>query len=158
MCGLFAAAIAGRAVAVEAPNPKVSEQDLLAVLPYDLGPATIDVSGYPEPHQRAYELFMQKCSLCHTPARSIHFPTETKEDWLRFLNRMHGRAKGTLLEPEDAQQLADFLAYDSLQRKIKRREDFARLQEQLDRKFEQVKAERARRVKAASSAPAASGR
>jgi cytochrome c len=123
---------------------KLSEQDLLALLSYDLGPATIDVSKYPAHFQKTYELFMRKCSLCHTPARAINFPTVTKEDWTRFLMTMHGRAKGTLLETDDARDLADFLAYDSAERKIKHAEDFDRLQEELDQRFEAVEKERAR--------------
>ena len=123
---------------------KISEQDLLALLSYDLGPAAIDVSRYPARYQETYALFMRKCSLCHTPARTINFPTVTKEDWTRFLMTMHGRAKGTLLETDEARELADFLAYDSAERKLKHAEDFARLQEQLDRRFEAVKKARAR--------------
>ena len=128
-----------------AADATISEQDLLALLSYDLGPATIDVSGYPAPYKETYALFMRKCSLCHTPARAINFPTVTKEDWMRFLMVMHGRAKGTLLDSEEARVLADFLAYDSAQRKSKHVEEFARLEEQLDERYEQVKVERARR-------------
>lgn len=126
---------------------KISEQDLLALLSYDLGPATIDVSNYPPHYRETYALFMRKCSLCHTPARAINFPTVTKEDWTRFLMTMHGRARGTLLETNEAQELADFLAYDSAQRKLKHPEDFARLQEQLDRRYEAVKKMRQDRLK-----------
>jgi len=129
----------------EARDPQISEQDLLALLSYDLGPATIDVSAYSPHYKETYDLFMRKCSLCHTPARAINFPTVTKEDWTRFLMTMHGRAKGTLLETGEAQRLAEFLAYDSAQRKLKDPEAFARLQEQLDRRFEAVKQERSRR-------------
>ena len=138
--GLFTASFLG------AREPQVSEQDLLALLSYDLGPATIDVSSYPPAYKETYDLFMRKCSLCHTPARAINFPTVTKEDWTRFLMTMHGRAKGTLLETDQAQRLADFLAYDSAQRKLKDPEAFARLQEQLDGRFDAVKRERSRRA------------
>lgn len=125
---------------------KISEQDLLALLSYDLGPATIDVSHYPAHYQETYALFMRKCSLCHTPARAINFPTVTKEDWTRFLMTMHGRARGTLLETNEAQELADFLAYDSAERKLKHPDDFARLEQQLDERFKAVQEERARRL------------
>ena len=126
---------------------KVSEQDLLALESYDLGPATIDVSNYPAHDKETYALFMKKCSLCHTPARAINFPTVTKEDWTRFLMTMHGRAQGTLLETHEAQELADFLAYDSAERKLKHPEEFARLQHELDQQFLAVQKERARRAK-----------
>jgi len=126
---------------------KISEQDLMALLSYDLGPATIDVSNYPAHYKETYALFMRKCSLCHTPARAINFPTVTKEDWTRFLMTMHGRARGTLLETGEAQALADFLAYDSAERKLKHAEDFARLEQQLDERFEAVRRERAGRLK-----------
>ena len=127
-----------------AADPRISEQDRLALLSYDLGPATIDVSNYAPHYKETYALFMRKCSLCHTPARAINFPTVTKEDWTRFLMTMHGRARGTLLETNEAQELADFLAYDSAERKLKHADDFARLQEQLDRRYEAVKKARGR--------------
>ena len=50
------------------------------------------------------------------------------------------------LETGEAQRLAEFLAYDSAQRKLKDPEAFARLEEQLDQRFEAVQQERSRRA------------
>ena len=37
----------------------------------DAGPKTIDVSKYPADQQKAYKLFEEKCSACHTVARGM---------------------------------------------------------------------------------------
>lgn len=126
-----------------------SEQELSALLPYDLGPTTVDVSRYPQHQQENYELFLQKCSVCHTPARAINTPIASKEDWTRFVSRMHGRSRRTLLKKEEALRIADFLAYDSEIRKVENKRAFEKLQRKLDQRFEEVQKERARRSKEA---------
>lgn len=129
-----------------AEQTPLTEQELNAVLPYDLGPATVDVSKYPAAQKEDYQLFLKRCALCHTSARSINFPLVSREDWVRFIQRMHGRAHGELVDEQEMQRIADFLAYDSATRKLRDPEAFARLQYDLDQRYAEVKKERARLI------------
>ncbi len=40
--------------------------------PNDMGPAEIDVSGYPKEMRQSYKVFAFKCAACHTIARPIN--------------------------------------------------------------------------------------
>lgn len=56
-------------VAEETPT-----KDKEAAAPYanDLGPANIDVSSYPSPIRKGYQLLLNRCARCHTPARVLN--------------------------------------------------------------------------------------
>ena len=56
-------------------------------LPQDKGPDKINVSTYPPAQQKAYSLFVSKCSACHTIARPIN-TTMTQGEWERYVKRM----------------------------------------------------------------------
>lgn len=129
---------------------KFSDAQLKARFYYDLGPAEIDVSKYPEAQQDNYQIFRKTCSQCHTLARPINSPLFARKDWQRYLRRMQERTKsrpGTVISDEYAKLIVDFLAYDAQVRKVEHKQDFADLTETLKARFQEVKAERSRQQK-----------
>jgi mono/diheme cytochrome c family protein/cytochrome c5 len=82
----------------------------------DKGPSKIDVASYPPEMQKAYALFTKKCGLCHSVARVINSDYVLEGDWEADVHNMTARA-GKLISPADAQQIYDFLVYDSKIRK-----------------------------------------
>ncbi|OGR93689.1 MAG: hypothetical protein A2992_07785 [Elusimicrobia bacterium RIFCSPLOWO2_01_FULL_59_12] len=140
-----------------AAAPALSRREIDAKFPADVGPDTIDVSGYPAHHQDSYEFFRHACSVCHSPARALHSSLRTYDQWNRYVRRMHVRAQEQLLTPEDSRRLVDFLVYDSRQRKIKNKKAFDVLQGQIHKRFEEVQMEKARlrkKTKQAAQEPA----
>jgi hypothetical protein len=89
-------------------DPRVKE--------WDKGPATIDVSAYPPEMQARYELFIEKCGKCHTPARAINADLALEDEWERFVKRKMRRT-GTFIKGDEAKELFEFLVYDSKVRK-----------------------------------------
>src|SRR5512135_1861815 len=85
---------------------------------FEKGPATIDVSKYPEGIQENYELFSQKCSQCHKLSRPINSDYATPEEWSRYIKRMMHKP-GSGISASDGKKIFDFLAYDSSVRKKK---------------------------------------
>lgn len=86
-------------------------------LPQDKGPSTINVSSYPPEQQKAYKLFVNKCSKCHTIARPIN-TTMTKPEWERYVKRMmHKPSSG--ISDKQGKDIFEFLAYDQQMRKDK---------------------------------------
>ena len=77
----------------------------------DMGPAYIDVSGYPPEQQALYPLFAQKCSKCHTLARPIN-SSMTGDEWWGYVTRMSGKP-GSGISPKTAEDVFTFLSYDS---------------------------------------------
>ncbi len=114
---------------------------------YDLGPKEVDVASYPKEQQENYRLFTETCSQCHTPARALNSPLVSREDWRRFIRRMHQRAKanaGTNIDQAAAKAAIDFLAYDSTIRKVNDKAGFAAKTQELKTLFAEVRRERAR--------------
>jgi cytochrome c5 len=85
--------------------------------PRDNGPGTIDVTAYPAPQQKQYDVYAAKCSKCHPLARSInaHF---NATDWKRYMKRMIRRPNSGINE-EQAAQIYEFLKFYTLQLGIK---------------------------------------
>lgn len=81
----------------------------------DKGQASIDVSGYPEEIQAAYEVFAERCSKCHTLARPINSAYKGDE-WRRYVRRMM-RKVGSGINPGNRKEIIAFLVYDSEHRK-----------------------------------------
>jgi len=107
----------------------------------DLGPDSIDVSSYP-PEQRAnYEVFARACSPCHTLARAVNSPTQSRLYWKFHLARMslHSRLEheGPLPKAE-VDAVLDFLDYDAQVRKVRDRERFLQQEDELKRRFEPI--------------------
>lgn len=99
------------------PEVALTARQLAAETPYDLGSEAVDVHFYPREQQENYKVFKERCSRCHTPARPLNFPAQTREEWTLFVSRMHEKSGKTLLSPVMEKQILDFLVYDSGQRK-----------------------------------------
>jgi hypothetical protein len=140
---LAAATLAGLAWGGET----YTQEQLEARFPYDLGSAVIDVSGYPQEQRENYKVFERACSQCHSLARPINAPILTREDWRRFVRRMHLKTAakaGVRLGKEDAKAIVDFLAYDSKIRKLEGKAVFEARQKELQGLFGEVQKERRR--------------
>lgn len=77
----------------------------------DKGYNFIDVSNYPPRMQEYYKIFAQKCSRCHTLARPINSKF-VGEAWRKYVHRMM-RKPGSGLTPKTAEQIIEFLMYDT---------------------------------------------
>lgn len=87
------------------------------VLPQDKGPSTINVSSYPPAQQKAYKLFRDKCSKCHTIARPIN-TTMPIPEWEMYVKRMMHKPNSGI-SGKQGKEIFDFLAYDQKERKDK---------------------------------------
>ncbi len=85
---------------------------------FEKGPATIDVSKYPDGIKENYEVFSTKCSQCHKLSRPINSDYAVPEEWSRYIKRMM-RKPGSGISAGDGKKIFDFLAYDSSVRKKK---------------------------------------
>ncbi len=83
---------------------------------FEKGPATIDVSKYPEGIQENYEVFSHKCSQCHKLSRPINSDYATPEEWSRYIKRMMHKP-GSGIGNADGKKIYEFLVYDSSVRK-----------------------------------------
>jgi cytochrome c553 len=95
----------------------VTAQSVNVTLPQDKGPNKIDVSKYPEEQQKAYKVFTDKCSKCHTIARPIN-TTMTKEQWEMYVKRMMHKPNSGI-NNNQGKEIFEFLAYDQQTRKDK---------------------------------------
>ncbi len=86
-------------------------------LPQDKGPSKIDVSSYPPEQQKAYKVFAEKCSKCHTIARPIN-TTMTRSEWERYVKRMMHKPNSGISDNQ-GKAIFEFLAYDQQVRKDK---------------------------------------
>jgi hypothetical protein len=83
---------------------------------FDKGPAKIDVSAYPAGIQKNYEVFREKCALCHTLARPVNSDFALPDEWSRYVKRMMHKP-GSNITQSSAKQIYEFLAYDASVRK-----------------------------------------
>ena len=83
---------------------------------FEQGPATIDVSHYPDGVQQNYEVFSQKCTQCHKLSRPINSDYALPAEWERYIKRMMHKP-GSGIPPGDGKKIFDFLVYDSSIRK-----------------------------------------
>ncbi|HMB71334.1 MAG TPA: transglutaminase-like domain-containing protein, partial [bacterium] len=100
--------------AVVASSRAAGDEEEMKIFDADLGRAWIDVSAYPPEQQRAYALFAQKCSKCHTLARPIN-SSLSGDDWLAYVARM-SRKPGSGISPGDGEEITAFLLFDSERR------------------------------------------
>lgn len=103
----------------------------------DLGPAAVDVSGYPRKQQESYKLFLAVCGACHGTARPLNSPYVGADSWKRFVRRMHVKMESRAILPsaEDERRILDFLVYDSQVRKLDKGVEFQAQQEKLRKRF-----------------------
>jgi hypothetical protein len=83
---------------------------------FEKGPATVDVSKYPQVIQDNYELFSHKCSQCHKLSRPINSDYALPEEWSRYIKRMMYKP-GSNISAGDGKKIYEFLVYDSSIRK-----------------------------------------
>lgn len=75
----------------------------------DKGPSTLAVGDYPSKMQAYYKIYSQRCSKCHSLARSIN-TRMPPEKWRRYVRRMANR-EGSGIPPKDAKRIYLFLKY-----------------------------------------------
>lgn len=83
---------------------------------FEKGPATIDVSKYPQTIQDDYDLFSQKCTQCHKLSRPINSDYALPDEWSRYVKRMMHKP-GSGIDATDGKKIYEFLVYDSSIRK-----------------------------------------
>ena len=83
---------------------------------FEKGPATIDVSKYPQGIQDNYALFSQKCSQCHRLSRPINSDYALPDEWSRYIKRMMYKP-GSGISSGEGKKIYEFLVYDSSIRK-----------------------------------------
>ncbi|MBI4386560.1 MAG: cytochrome c [Elusimicrobia bacterium] len=137
LAGLSTAAC-GRGKESSSPEKPAASVKTVPPYYYDLGSSTVDVSGYPERQKENYRFFLAVCGSCHTTARPLNAPYADRDDWRRYVRRMHFKMKGRgiQLDKADEDRLVDFLSYDSRARKMDKREAFEEQQKSLKELFE----------------------
>src|SRR6266481_10150547 len=83
---------------------------------FEKGPATIDISKYPDGIKENYEVFSQKCSQCHKLSRPINSDYALPEEWSRYIKRMMHKP-GSGINAGEGKKIFDFVVYDSSIRK-----------------------------------------
>lgn len=83
---------------------------------FEKGPATIDVSKYPQGIKDNYEVFSQKCTQCHKLSRPVNCDYVLPDEWSRYVKRMM-RKPGSGISTSEAKSIYEFLVYDSSVRK-----------------------------------------
>ena len=83
---------------------------------FEQGPATVDVSKYPQDIQDSYQIFSQKCSQCHKLSRPINSDYALPDEWSRYVKRMMHKP-GSGIDSSAGKKIYEFLVYDSSVRK-----------------------------------------
>ena len=124
------------------PPAAVAPENLPDTLYYaDLGPDKIDVADYPAQQKYNYTVFAQECSRCHTLARAVNSPVESRLYWRFHLARMSLHSRVRRQGPIPARQakfILDFLEYDAQVRKVLGKKKFEEQTEELKRRFEPI--------------------
>ncbi len=109
---------AGGALVIRAAEEQLDAETKARIERFEKGPATIDVSKYPDGVKENYEVFSTKCSQCHKLSRPINSDYALPEEWSRYIKRMMHKP-GSGISAGDGKKIFDFLAYDSSVRKKK---------------------------------------
>ncbi len=83
---------------------------------FEKGPATVDVSKYPDGIKDSYEVFSQKCTQCHKLSRPINSDYALPDEWSRYIKRMMHKP-GSGISNADGKKIYEFLVYDASVRK-----------------------------------------
>ena len=102
--------------AARAADPQLDPETKARVERFEKGPATIDVSKYPDAIKDNYEVFSTKCTQCHKLSRPINSDYALPEEWSRYIKRMMHKP-GSGIGAGDGKKIFDFLVYDSSIRK-----------------------------------------
>ncbi len=109
---------AGGALVGRAADEPLDAETKARVERFEKGPATIDVSKYPDGIKDNYEVFSTKCTQCHKLSRPINSDYALPEEWSRYIKRMMHKP-GSGIGAGDGKKIYDFLVYDSSIRKKK---------------------------------------
>jgi cytochrome c5 len=116
---ILSLAIAGAtALVARAADQPLDAETQARIERFEKGPATIDVSKYPDGIKEDYEVFSTKCTQCHKLSRPINSDYATPEEWSRYIKRMMHKP-GSGIGASDGKKIYDFLVYDSSIRKKK---------------------------------------
>jgi hypothetical protein len=112
--GVIALAMIGMGVARAADE--LDAETKARVERFEKGPATIDVSKYPDGIKENYETFSQKCTQCHKLSRPINSDYALPDEWSRYVKRMMHKP-GSGINATEGKKIYEFLVYDSSIRK-----------------------------------------
>src|SRR5690242_13484144 len=110
--GLSSTGIAKAAAGDEKLDPETKAR----IERFEKGPASVDVSKYPDGIKENYETFSQKCSQCHKLSRPINSDYAAPDEWSRYIKRMMHKP-GSGISNADGKKIYEFLVYDSSIRK-----------------------------------------
>lgn len=110
------AALAVNLAGVARAEDQLDPETKARVERFEKGPATVDVSKYPDGIKENYEVFQQKCTQCHKLSRPINSDYATPDEWSRYIKRMMHKP-GSGISNADGKKIYDFLVYDSSVRK-----------------------------------------
>ena len=113
---LAAATLAPIGAGVRASAQELDAETKARIERFEKGPATIDVSKYPQTIQDNYEVFSQKCSQCHKLSRPINSDYALPDEWSRYIKRMMHKP-GSGISSAEGKKIYEFLVYDSAIRK-----------------------------------------
>ena len=99
-----------------ADDPPTDAETKARIDKYEQGPATIDISKYPQGIQDNYDIFSQKCTQCHKLSRPINSDYAAPDEWSRYVKRMMNKP-GSGINATDGKKIYEFLVYDSSVRK-----------------------------------------
>ena len=118
LAALGLAATTGIVLLARAADENLDPATKARIERFEKGPASVDVSKYPEGIKENYEVFSTKCSQCHKLSRPINSDYAMPEEWSRYIKRMMHKP-GSGISAGDGKKIYDFLAYDSSVRKKK---------------------------------------
>ena len=113
---LGATALVLTAAGVARAEDQLDAETKARVERFEKGPATIDVSKYPDGIKEDYEVFSTKCTQCHKLSRPINSDYATPDEWSRYIKRMMHKP-GSGISNADGKKIYEFLVYDSSIRK-----------------------------------------
>src|SRR5512135_595683 len=102
--------------AARAADDQLDPETKARIERFEKGPATVDVSKYPDGIKENYEVFSQKCSQCHKLSRPINSDYALPEEWSRYIKRMMHKP-GSGINAAEGKKIYEFLVYDSSVRK-----------------------------------------
>ncbi len=111
-CGL----VLGASGAARAADENLDAATKARIERFEKGPASVDVSKYPEGIKEDYEVFSEKCSQCHKLSRPINSDCALPDEWSRYIKRMMHKP-GSGISAGEGKKIYDFLVYDSSVRK-----------------------------------------
>jgi len=115
LCGVAALTLSGAGLC-RATAQELDAETKARVERFEKGPATVDVSKYPQPIQDNYEVFSQKCTQCHKLSRPINSDYALPDEWSRYIKRMMNKP-GSGIGSGEGKKIYEFLVYDASVRK-----------------------------------------